>query len=576
MPFSTLPVADSDTNLWVVIDQLDAGWSTRSFPHLLDPRKLFIADNVQFPKDGLVSKRAGNVVYGNGTGLVGTGVRTLSATRFYTGTPISGTLIIQNNGNIYTGVDLTGAFTSRGTGFSTTQPASFAQIFDPDFNGGGANASDALYICDGSRVPQLWNGTTMVAINTGLGFPLNRAGGAAITPKFCYAWENHMVFAGEPTEPGAVYISDAFRPERFTGTNFTDTAGSSYVALFPGDRDGKLGDVTGFASVGPYLIVFFRAGVVSLFNTGAYGGFQYRRNVVSSTVGCTSPFSIVEFDTYVVFFGGDRFYATQGTPGDIVYLPDEVPSLYAQNSKSVRPPEIVNLTTVESVRNDDEYWASYDFDGSGIQKRIAVFNRRVNGGWQYGAPTGGAWSRWPSGMHLGCAVRCGGAGDIKQIYWGAADTDQIAIFDQGVFGDLGNAITVEIRTAQFFLDRPIWPKEVVYLYPLLVFDAGFGTFTSTSAPYVVYDSSQFNATQISVTITPQGSLWGSFNWGSGVWSSSATQTFVFGIPSWNQPGVAAPRGLSFGLGIVESSTNPFNLIGFVAQVKVDEPQVGAL
>lgn len=204
----------------IILDDIGGGRDTRAFPHQLNDNELAVADNVVYYRDHIASKRPGNVLYG-GAGVTGTGSRILSGTRFYSGVPTSGKLIVQSGGKLFSGNDNTGAFTqlTGGTGFSTTQPASFAQTYDPDASGGGATS---LIVCDGSRIPQEYNGASVAGVSTAAGFLPNGRTGSPITPKFCRKWGLFFVYAGEPTEPGGLYISDGLRPQHFTGFSFQD------------------------------------------------------------------------------------------------------------------------------------------------------------------------------------------------------------------------------------------------------------------------------------------------------------------------------------------------------------------
>jgi len=546
------------------VDQLDKGWSTRTFPHALDERNLSVADNVVFYKDALVSKRPGNIVYG-GNGVIGTAAPVLWLGRFYSGNPQTGVLYAQSNGGLYKGNDLTGSLGAAvGTGFSTTAPITMTQQFDADMSTGAATT---MFLTDGSRIPQLYDGTNFTAVQTGAGFlPKGRAG-AAITPKYCYSWQDHMVYGGQPDEPSAVWISDVTRPERFTGTSLIDSQTTVYTGYFFGGRDTPIGAVTGIQSIGPYLIIFFTNGVVSVFNTGTYGATQFIPNTLSSNIGCPAPRSIVRFDNFIIWFGGDRFYATDGTT--IVRLPDEIPTVYQGNKGSGTPPEIKNRQTVFSVRYGDQYWASYD-SGNNILDKLVIFDYAANGGWSPSTNfTGGAWSRWPSGMKVQSAVECRGSGDSGQLFWGYSDNSgQVMQHDAGTYSDLGGvAITCEIRAKGFFFDEPVSVKTLFYLWPILVYQTPASQFTDNIQPYAFLDTNQTFTSPISEVVTPLGALWNTVNWNQFFWASTANVLQL--SPKSYAPGNTIANSLS--PGVIETSTNPFNLIGFVMEVNIDEP-----
>ena len=397
---------ESDKTFRLVVDHFDLGLFTRGFPHLISDRNLYVADNVVFNRNGLISKRPGNVKYGGGSGAIGTGVASLCGTRFYPPAS-SAQLLVQSNGQLYKGNDSTGAFTAVGDGnLSTTQAATFTQMYDSDMTTG---AAVAMIVCDGSRVPQLYDGTHFTPVQTGTPFGgsapnalPNGSTGSPITPLYCLNWQYHLVYAGEPTEPTAIYISDALLPERFNGYGIVSSAGTPYIPYFPAGRDGTLGMVTGLGNIGPYLIIYYTSGIVVGINTGTYGASQYQFYVLSRSTGLVAPRSLVSFEGFEVFFGGDRFYATDAQ--SIVPLPDNVPSIYANNAESTFPCEMKTKNTVVGMRRGGQYWAAYDTTGTGKASSVAVFDFLAGGGWSFGSAAGGAWSRWPTGMPIAWGI----------------------------------------------------------------------------------------------------------------------------------------------------------------------------
>ncbi len=566
----TFPVLDSDRTVRIVIDDLSAGWSTRSFPHLIDERALYVADNVVFNRDGLISKRPGNVAYGGGSGATGTGQPIMSLGRFYFGTPQVGQLIAHSGGVLFRGNDATGAFTQIGAGLSTTTPAAFTQMYDPDMMvGGSATPATVLFVADGKNVPHIFDGVSYVPVQTGTSggsnFLPNGRAGNPLTPAYVTNWGEHLVYAGQPDEPTGLYISDALRPERFNGYPLLDSAGSAYTAYFPAARDGTLGVITGIYSVGPYLVIFFTSGIVTAYNTGTYGAFQYIFSTISRSTGCPAPRSIVPFEGFLVFFGGDRFYATDGQ--SVVALPDEIPSVYATSSQSAFPSEMQQKTSVVGVRRGQQYWAAYDNVGTGRNSSIVVFDQSANGGWTYGAQSGGAWSRWPTGMPLSCGLECRGPGDANQLFWGSSVGDRIAQHDVGGYADFGAPIAMEIRGKAFFLDKPIWPKKLVGLYLVGAFPTQGQQYTDVVVGYVVTDAETDYAPPVMIGVNPSGAAYGTLHYGSFTYGASTQIIQATGKTYTAQPSI----GRSVQPGMTESSINAFNLIGFVMEVIVDEP-----
>lgn len=566
---SVVQVEGRERTWRVTVDNLRE-WSTRSFPHQILETQLYVADNVVFNRDGLVSKRPGNGLYGGGSGATGSGSPSLSGTRFYPSATGGGKLIVHSGTQLYAGTDSTGAFASVGTGLTSARGAFFDQMRDPDMTTGNAVA---LFVCDGVSIPHVYDGTNYVPVQTGtVGgqqmLPNGVRTGTPITPKYVLNWREHLVYAGDPNDPSALWISDAMRPERFNGYGIIDSAGATYTPYYPGGADGRLGPITGLLAIGPYLVILHQAGVVSAINTGTYGAMQYQFATLSATTGSVAERSAVAFEGFGVFFGGDRFYATDGL--SVAPLPDEIPSVYEGTSLSAFPPEMRNPSTVAGARRGLQYWAAYDNVGSGRNTSVVVFDFGANGGWTYGAPAGGAWSRWPTGMQLAWAIECRGPGDSRQMFWGASNQDRIAQHDVGTYDDFGSAITLEARAKAFFLDRPINPKSVEQLNVIGAFPTQGAQYTDTVTAYVVLDSGHSAAPSVAIGVKPSGVAYGSLAYGT--FNYGSAQQIIQGTartyPSTER------RGNSVQPGVTESSKNPFNLIGFNLELIMDEPEIG--
>jgi hypothetical protein len=456
------------------------------------------------------------------------------------------------------------------SGFSTSATPTFTQVYDPN----ATTASKIVcIICDGSRIPYYTDGNTVAPVTTTAGYlPVGVQSGTAIKPSIAYLWGYSLVYTGDSSDPGAVYIADAMSPETFTGYSFvTPNGANSYIPYYPGGQNGTLGAVTGLASVGANLVIFFTAGVVVAVNTGTYGATQFQFFRVSSSTGCTSTKSIVEFDGFVMFFGGDRFY---GTDAQYVYpVNDEEADVYSYMSRSAQPPAIKNITTVVSVRRGSQYWASYDTTGSGMQDTILVFDIGANGGYTFGPDSrqnGGAWSRWPSGMPLSAACSCRGPGDTGQVYWGNSTKDQIYQHDIGTFSDDGAPIAFEMRSKYFAFDKPVNPKTVQALYVIGVFDVPGAGYSSTIIPYITIDTDVDQAQPIAFTINQQSILYGGLSnyGGSSTYGTpgSYQQQTGKGYPAY------PPKGQYIGVGVTETSVNPFNVLGFVLEATIDAPE----
>lgn len=532
------------------------GWYTRTYPHLIPDTALAVADNFVYTQDGLLSKRPGNINYGGGNGKTGSAARSLSGYRFYppAGSP---TLLVQSGGTLYSGADATGAFTAIDSSVSASQPLAFEQMYDPDMSSGAATA---LIVCDGSRVPQLWDGTHFVPVTTTSGFlPVSAISGASIKPKYVRAWKFSLVYSGESSDPTAVYISDALRPERFTGNAFIDSTGQAYSGYYPSARNGAFGVVTGIETQDDMLVIFYTSGIIIAQNTGTQGAFQFQFYTLSSYIGCPSPRSIVNFGDRIVFFGGDRFYQIAGL--QIEPLLDNVPTLYSRENISYAPPLIADLTSVIGTRRGLQYWASYAIVSGAAQSQIAVFDFGCNQG-------RGAWTRF-LGMPLAWGVECRGPGDTYQMFWGSSQADQIAQYDTGVFSDFGTPIAVELQTKAFTFGQPAHGKIVQSVYGGIV--ALNGSYTLAPIVSLWLDGVQTSVVPLSVTITPSGVTYGSDTYGSFTYSGAAP--YVFELPKAWPPTLGAGLGPAHtvAVDIYESSTNSFGIIGVILETTVDEP-----
>lgn len=570
----TEQVVGSENTFRIYADKLDGGWSTRTIATQLPDSKLAIADNVVYAQDGLVSKRPGNILYGGGTGRTGSTLPILAMVRFYAANATTGTLYVHSGTALYRGNDTTGALNGvAGLTLSATVPARFTPMYDPDMTSGAATA---LFITDGVHQPQIFDGTNVAAVQTGGVFLPNGRAGAPITPLYSCNWDYHLCYAGQPDEPSALYISDALRPERFTGVNYIDSALSSYVPYFPAGRDGTLGPITGIFPLGPVLVIFYAQGIVVGANSGTYGATQYTFTRLSNVVGATAPRSIVSMDSFLIFFGGDRFYATDGQ--SLTPLADDLPTLYDHTSRSISPPEITNAATVFGVRRGSSYWASYDSTGGGPLGRVAVFDTSAAGGYVYPSTAvttssnyvaGGAWSRWPTGMPVGCAIECRGVGDNTTFpfFWGSSQGDVVAQHDTGVFSDFGAAITYEARSKSFYVERPLSLKTLQGAYVLCVFAVTGAPQVFSLAAYAVQDFQTIAAIAVPISIAGSGSVYGAgVLYGSGYTYTSAAGFTLAPIKVYSQQ--VGPC-TAIGLGIIESSVNAFAIVGLILEVTID-------
>ena len=212
-------------------------------------------------------------------------------------------------------------------GTSGTTNVAATQMYDPD--NPLTIGSDTLFLVDGANPPQMWTGppaATTTQVQTGtysargatqVGCPTNRANTAPITPAFVTVCRNQLIYAGEPTEPGAVYISDPFFPEAFNNNSLltTGVVAGTYIPYFVGRSDGvEGGPITGIGPLGNALMVYKQSAVYRMdYGFSLFGdASNWAVTPVSVSVGCQSPKSLVRFDTFHVFLGNNGVYMTDG------------------------------------------------------------------------------------------------------------------------------------------------------------------------------------------------------------------------------------------------------------------------
>lgn len=481
-------------------------------------------------------------------------------------------LLVQSGNSLYIGNDLDGTFNIVPTFTGTyDNHCTYQQQYNPKIN------KWCIFICDGVHVPRVCTSDGAInSVATGAGWlPNSMTTLGPITPKYVAEWQYSLVYAGEPSDPTSLYISDPLNPEAFNGFSITDSQGVNYIPYYPAGRDGSLGVITGIAVVGANLVIFYTNGIVTATNTGAYGALEYTFQRLSSSIGCVAPRSIVLMDGYVAFYGGTRMYCTDGATY-LSPIPDELPTYYNGNQFSARPALIKTDSTVFGVRHYDEIIWSFDSTGTGILDTQIVFNQAANKNWAPGNLVGGAWSTW-TGMAINAAVDCRGPGDIGQFFWGSSLGDVIGQHDAtnngtsitSAFSDFGKPIAVEIRAKSFFFDKPAHLKFVQALYVMCVFDTQGAAYNVSITPYIYFDQAQvFSPNPIQFTVAAGGTTWGSQPWGTFIFES-AELTYQNSQKSYFN---SNSLGQSVSPGITESSVYPINLIGFIIEATIDPPQ----
>ena len=136
--------------------------------------------------------------------------------------------------------------------------------------------------------------------------------GKPITPAYIATLFDSLFYAGEPTDPSMLYISNPFLPEQFTENLVVPTAsitGSSYIGLPVGRGDGIGGGINfGLAPMGSAMIVYKQSAIYAVTQLSIAGDSVWGSSIQSSSVGCMAPRSLVAFDTFHCFLGIDGVY----------------------------------------------------------------------------------------------------------------------------------------------------------------------------------------------------------------------------------------------------------------------------
>jgi len=359
-----------DEPLFIEYLDLSGGLNTKKDAHALSRNQLAQSINGWYSSGNAFSKRPGNAAAITATGATGSGVGGQAATSSRFANKTVG--IFQSGNNLYAAAADAAAFANIGLvtagGF-----VSSTQLQDPLSN------TSRLFVVTGKDAPRGWDGSgALVALS---GLPPKLTGtNVPITPKYAASLFSSLFYSGDDSDPTAVWISDPFQPESFTysATLATPSAygitNGSYIPYFIGRNDGiSGGDITGKMPMGGSMIVYKQSAIYKLSLMGLYGDSVWRTDLISSSIGCLSPRSIVAFDDFHVILGIDGVYLV--TSDSTKRISDNVPTFF--DSTSGTPASILDRTTAVGVRCGQRYIIFFD-DGGGTG--VAV-----------GRPTTGLW-----------------------------------------------------------------------------------------------------------------------------------------------------------------------------------------
>ena len=426
---------------------LGGGRNTRKDQHALARNELAASINTWMFAGNTVGKRPGSTPAISTTGATGSGApcKGMATARFGNVTSV----IEQSNNALYTarpGVDTT--YTNIGSIGGSANPIQVAQMYDPVLS------ANAAFICNGVDVPKTWKGPGNSIATVGTA-PLNHSGSAMITPTCVATLNNSLWYAGEPTEPTAVYVSDPNTPESFTFGG--QLPGASYIAYFIGYNDGIAGgNITAMVPLGNAMIVFKQSAIYSFQYVGYYGDVgPWAIVLLSGTVGTNSPQSVVSFDTYLCFLGIDGVYTVDLQNGVSKRpISDNNPDLFDGPMAA-----ILNRTNAVGVRYGSKYLLWYDNGGVLIpqQPNIAA---------PLGYPNAGVWFDFLfkdadglpccgeiRNMPVAGVAPLRGPADTGNFIWGSGATDRLGLFGSQI-GDFAQPIgTIISGKSDFFKEE---------------------------------------------------------------------------------------------------------------------------
>jgi hypothetical protein len=558
---------------------LDGGLNTKRDIHALERNQLALSQNTWYQCNEAIAKRPGSAGFAGlyqtsagptgqlqgstGVGLPGSGI---VAARF------SGQSYVVSQQSTVLTYAVAGATAYTSISGLLTAGASrihAAQMYDPT-TPTSLPSNGSLIICDGKDTPQVWNGpgTSLVPVNTSSGYlPLNGASTGTITPRFVISdgQNSNIVYAGEPTAPSAVYISDPLFPEKFS---FSATATSSYPGTYSpyliGQNDGIAGgDISGLALIGSTIVVFKQAAIYFMQLQSVYGNLVFTSFCVSASTGCVAPESIQSFDQFVCFQGNDGTY-TVDMYGNVQQISRNVPTFF-DNTLSGFTATCTMPASAVGVRQGSRYILFYDGQGVGYPTQGLWYDFAKPD--RDGLPTCGEILSYS----VAGAVQLKGPNDDGNFVWTNSQSDQVGKFGIG-FSDFGANIPFAIKLKADAMDREYGEKGFVSTKALVnmwidtaipVAAAGSATIAFIGTVTTDYQQTLSSPAAVIALNNPATAYWGSAHWGQNYWTGSTGNITEY--TTARVTGLQAAQGLTLQMGLYESSTQPFKIIGITGE-----------
>lgn len=579
---------------WVTYLDLSGGRNTKRDPHALDRNQLAVSDNTWMQTGNALSKRPGNAAVQISTGSFGAASSAISLGSTGSGVPAAGMaegrfagqtcLVVQGIDNQIYAASLNPGGPSLTTWVSIGKVSAgsisagsimAAQLFDPDPT--SSNTMDgSLFLVNGVDTPKVWYGpgnilkpvvTAQLPQKTGTSLP--------ITPKYVASLFSSLFYAGEPTDPSAVYVSNPFLPQQFTQNMLIPTGtitNTSYIPAYIGRGDGVDGGViTGLARMGSAMIVYKESAIYAMTQVGVIGDSLWGSSVVSSSVGSVSPRALVPFDNFHVFLGIDGVYTFDGQ--QTRRISENNPDLFDGPVA-----QILNRKSAIGVRYGNRY--------------IIFFDNGNMTGQALGYPCAGAWfdfgkvdvDGFPavgtiSAMNVAGIAALRGANDLGNFAWADAVIDRVGTFNAQSNGfSLSSDFTAAISTnvlgkADLFTDSSISytdrfateaPEDLkvvdsAHLYMSFPIVTGGQQYTFSGTMYLDQLMSQTSSASSQPIPAAGTAIVGSAVVGTAVLGAGLGTPVYQNIPLYQQNSAS---GYIIQFGFAESSVYPWTSLGY--------------
>ena len=259
-----------------VYKTFDGGLNIRDFWHTIADNELTLADNVRLDEGGVLRRRGGwtklaSAAVGSAGNLIGLvhGAWLISGTLTRYVVVTDGTTVYWLNGASWT--DITGAVVMSP---SADTLVSYLQM------------NNLLIGYDGKNAPYQWNGAAA---------SISLLAGSPPVGNIGIVWQNRVWFAGANTARTRAYYSDAGDPETYGASSYIDV---------PSPYDGD--EITGFSVLYGNLVVFKRR---SIYIIQGDAPSNFTVSATNSSVGCVSPYSIVNVENLIYFVSDKGLYA---------------------------------------------------------------------------------------------------------------------------------------------------------------------------------------------------------------------------------------------------------------------------